>query len=100
VAKKLVIPVFASEAEDVAWHEAHWKEIEDEMVRQMKAGTAIVVGKGEPMPNRSGLSPVCIRLSRRDIEKARKLAAEEGMGYQTYIRMLLHHALLRKSAHR
>jgi hypothetical protein len=74
MSKKLVIPVFASEAEDVAWHEKHWSEVQDEISRQIKAGTAIVVGKGEPIPNRSNLSPVCIRLPKRDIAIARRKA--------------------------
>lgn len=47
--KKLVIPKFSSEAEDAAWHDAHKAELEDEFIRQMKAGTAIVARKGEPL---------------------------------------------------
>ena len=94
--KKLVIPVFASEAEDVAWHEKHWSEIEDEMVRQMKAGTAIIVGKGEPVPN-PDLPSVSIRLHKREMETARRLAAKEGIGFRTDLHALLHEALRRKA---
>jgi hypothetical protein len=100
MSKKLVIPVFSSEAEDAAWHDAHRNEIEDEFIRQVKAGTAIVLGKGEPTPNRSESSPVCISLSRRDVEIAHKLAAEEGVGYQTYLQAVLHQALRQKASRR
>lgn len=98
MSKKLVIPKFRSEAEDAAWHDQHMEELQDEISRQIKAGTAILVRANQPNP--SELSQVCIRLSKSDLDAARRLAAEEGIGYQPYIRSLLHKALRREASRR
>jgi len=39
------------------------------------------------------LLPVTIRLASEDIATARQLADDKGIGYQTYIKLLLHDAL-------
>jgi predicted DNA binding CopG/RHH family protein len=93
--KRLIIPSFSSEAEDAEWHQKHKREIETEFLRQVREGTTFRRPQRNP-----ALRPVTIRLSAQDLEFARKLAAEEGVGYQTYIRMLLHQALRRKAARR
>ena len=98
MAKKLVIPSFPSEAEDAVWHDSHKRQIEQEFVRRMKAGTVIVRRrKKKHVTSRADLLPVCIHLSTGDIETARKLATQKGIGYQTYIRMLLKEALRHKA---
>ena len=98
MAKKLVIPSFSSEAEDAVWHDSHKRQIEQEFVRRMKAGTVIVRRrKNRPVRNQADLLPVRIRLSKGDIETARRLAAQKGIGYQTYIRMVLKEALQLKA---
>ena len=80
MAKKLVIPGFSSEAEDAVWHDGHKRQIEEEFVRRMKAGTVIVRRrKNKHVRKQADLSPVCIRLSKGDIETARKLAAQKGI---------------------
>ena len=40
--------------------------------------------------------PVSIRLPAADIAKAKTIAERKGVGYQTYIKMLLHEALARE----
>jgi hypothetical protein len=99
MAKKLVIPRFSSETEDAAWHDSHKREIEQEFIRRMKAGTVIVPRRRnkQPVINETDLLPVRIRLSKGDIETARQLAAREGIGYQTYIRMVLREVLRLKA---
>jgi len=97
MAKKLVIPGFSSEAEDAVWHDGHKRQIEEEFVRRMKAGTVIVRQRKKKHVSRADLLPVCIHLSTGDIETARRLAAQKGIGYQTYIRMLLREALRLKA---
>ena len=42
---------------------------------------------------KSLLLPVTIRLPDQDIATARELAERKGVGYQTYIKLLLHDAL-------
>ena len=53
MSKKLVIPTFASEAEDAAWHDRHKKEIDREIVRRMKAGTVILKRKKRELSARN-----------------------------------------------
>jgi predicted DNA binding CopG/RHH family protein len=42
--------------------------------------------------------PVTLRIPKGDLEIARRLAAEKGLGYQTYIKMLLREALAKNAA--
>jgi predicted DNA binding CopG/RHH family protein len=91
MAKTLVIPSFAPEAEEAGWYQAHKQEVEKEFMRAWKEGkTFRASSRGR------NLKPVTIRLSEDDIDAARKQASERGMGYQTYIRTVLHQALRRK----
>jgi len=41
--------------------------------------------------------PVTLRLPAIDIDVARAMAAQKGIGYQTYVKMVLHEALRRES---
>lgn len=41
--------------------------------------------------------PVTLRIPKADLETARRLAAEKGLGYQTYIKMLLREALAKNA---
>jgi predicted DNA binding CopG/RHH family protein len=45
---------------------------------------------------RARTRPVTLRLAAADIDAARTLAAQKGMGYQTCVKMLLHEALRRE----
>ena len=76
------------------------------MARSAPAETG--VGCGTPLPGRLcvelrqvaariRLRPVTIRLPAEDLDAARGLAAQKGIGYQTYIRMLLREALRREA---
>jgi predicted DNA binding CopG/RHH family protein len=95
MAKRLIIPSFSSEAEDAKWHQKHKRDIEREFLRQMREGTTFRRPRGSPV-----LRPITIRLSLQDIESARKQACERGVGYQTYIRMVLHQALGQNTSRR
>jgi len=95
--KELVIPKFASEKEDAQWHDRHRRQLEEAFLERLKAGEGLTL---KQVLARAKLRPVTIRLANRDIETARKLAARKGIGYQTYIKMLLHEALHRESNRR
>ena len=65
-----------------------------------QAKTAGKIGKGtvarvaRERASHSGASPtITIRLAEEDLTRARTLAAEKGLRYQTYLKMLLHQAL-------
>jgi hypothetical protein len=96
----LVIPAFQSEAEEAKW----WFENENLIAKEFeKAASEGRLGRGgirrlfaekgiafkEPKPTPT----TTIRLDPEDIAKAREQAAERGLRYQTYLKMLIREAL-------
>jgi predicted DNA binding CopG/RHH family protein len=93
--KQVVIPKFSSEAEEAAWWDTHRPEIEAEIRNRIKTKPLTLdnlVRGAKPS------QPVTLRVSQEDLERARRLAARRGLGYQTYIKMLLRNALGEESA--
>jgi len=96
----LKIPKFATEAEEAKW----WHENEDlifkEFQRAAKEGRLgrggakrLFAEKGIPFKEPKPTPTTTIRLDPGDIAKARVQAAERGLRYQTYLKMILHEAL-------
>jgi hypothetical protein len=96
------VPKFATEAEEAKW----WYENEDMIFKEFqKAAKAGTLGRGGarrlfaergipfPEPQSQPLPTTTIRLDPVDIAKARVLAAERGLRYQTYLKMIIHEAL-------
>ncbi len=81
---------FANEAEEAAWWESHEDELADEFEKATQEGR---VGFGT-VAKRMALPTTTIRLAPEDIALARKQAEERGLRYQTYLKMILHGALL------
>jgi predicted DNA binding CopG/RHH family protein len=80
---------FANEAEEAAWWESH----EDGLLEDFKKATAEGrVGVGT-LAKRAALPSTTIRLDPVDIAAARVQAAERGLRYQTYLKMIIHEAL-------
>lgn len=80
---------FASEAEEAAW----WKAKENALLEDFKKAAADgSVGVGT-VARRAALPTTTIRLDPDDITKAREQAAERGLRYQTYLKMIIHEAL-------
>ena len=95
--KELVIPAFRSEAEEAAWWDAHRRQVEAEIRSRMKTGETTTLAEVlEKAKRKRLLQPVTIRLATDDVDAARSLAADKGIGYQTYIRTLLSEALRRE----
>ena len=89
--KQVVVPKFSSEAEEAAWWDANRSGVEAEIRRRMKQRRPLTLSN---LPQRSQPSqPVTLRIPKEDLETARRLAARKGVGYQTYIKMLLREAL-------
>lgn len=80
---------FASEAEEAAWWKAHEGDLAAEFE---KAGAEGRLGFGTAV-KRAALPSTTIRLDPEDIAKARVQAAERGLRYQTYLKMIIHEAL-------
>lgn len=80
---------FANEAEEAAWWESNEDALADEFEKATKEGR---VGIGT-IAKRAALPSTTIRLDPDDIAKARVQAAERGLRYQTYLKMIIHEAL-------
>jgi len=77
-------PEFRSEADEAKWWDRHRELIADLLLKHGRRGAV-------PTKN------ISVRLPVTDIERARKLAAKRGVGYQTLIKTLLHEALKKES---
>ncbi len=93
--KQAVIPKFTSEAEEAAWWDAHRSEIEAEIRQRMKQKRPLTLGS--LLQGEKPSQPVTLRIPTEDLEAARRLAARKGLGYQTYIKMLLREALAKNA---
>jgi predicted DNA binding CopG/RHH family protein len=92
--EKRTIPDFKSEAEEAEWWDTH----EEESIQAFEQAAAEGrLGRGTTA-RRAGLPTTTIRLDPADIELARKLAEKKGLKYQTYLKMLIHEALLENEA--
>jgi predicted DNA binding CopG/RHH family protein len=92
--KKLIVPRFTSEAEDASWHNRHRRKLESAVAQRIQEGSTLTMQQAAA---RARTQPITIRLAMQDMDKARSLAAQKGIGYQTYIKMLLHEALRREA---
>jgi len=80
---------FANEAEEAAWWESNEDALADEFEKATAEGR---VGIGT-VSKRAAIPSTTIRLDPDDIAKARVQAAERGLRYQTYLKMIIHEAL-------
>jgi predicted DNA binding CopG/RHH family protein len=87
------VPRFESEAAEALWWDENKRMIEVDLLQAMRDGTA-QRGTAQRLVKESRESKnITIRMPLRDIERARLLAEKKGIGYQTYMKMLLHEAL-------
>lgn len=105
------LPGFKSEAEEAAW----WAEHQDDF--EQYASKARIVEDRRPLHERLALPPkedalgaarkasekfappstaISLRLVPDDLMLAKDLAAKKGMRYQTYLKRLIHDALIRE----
>jgi predicted DNA binding CopG/RHH family protein len=89
--KQVVIPKFSSEAKEAAWWDAHRSEIESEIRQRVKQKQPLTLAN--LLAGAKLSQPITLRIPKEDLETARRLAAKKGLGYQTYIKMLLREAL-------
>jgi hypothetical protein len=96
----LVVPAFATEAEEARWWYENQEIIDQEFVKaaaegRLKRGGVqrLLAERGIPFQQPQPLPTTTIRLDPEDIAKARIQAAERGLRYQTYLKMIIHEAL-------
>jgi predicted DNA binding CopG/RHH family protein len=90
---KTVLPDFKTEAEEAKWWFDHQEEILDDFERAAEDGT-LLTGEAAKV---KALPTTTIRLDPADIELARKQAEKKGLKYQTYLKMVIHEALLKNA---
>ncbi len=99
--KRLVIPQFENESEEAGWWEANRSAVEEDLRTAMRAGkTVSLQDVMAGARSKKDLVPVTIRLASEDLATARELADDTGIGYQTYIKILLHQALQQAASSR
>jgi predicted DNA binding CopG/RHH family protein len=89
--ENLVRPEFTSEAEEAKWWFDNQDALDREFAQAAEEGRLGVWTAAKRM----GIPTTTIRLDPADIELARKQAEKRGLKYQTYLKMLLHEALLK-----
>lgn len=95
-AERPKVPKFKTEAEEAEWWDARMDMVGEELLKAMKDGTARR-GTAQLLVKEARLSRnITIRMPISDIERAQKLAEKKGIGYQTYMKMLLREALDRE----
>lgn len=93
--KPRVIPKFSSEAQEAAWWDAHRSEIEAEIRQRIREKRPVTLGN--LLRGAKPSQPVTLRIPQEDLETARRLASRKGLGYQTYIKLLLRDALMKNA---
>ncbi|MBI3645974.1 MAG: hypothetical protein HY233_08435 [Acidobacteriales bacterium] len=94
------MPKFKTEAEEAQWWYDNRHQLEDALVNAMDNGT-IRRGTAKQLTSRARASRnVTIRMAETDLDLARKQAEEKGLPYQTYIKSVLHEALVKRERHR
>lgn len=94
------LPKFANEDEEAKWWYENRELISDEFQKAANEGRLkrggvrrLFAERGIPFPEPKPTPTTTIRLDPEDIAKARVQAAEKGLRYQTYLKMIIHEAL-------
>lgn len=103
----LKIPKFATEAEEAKWWFENDEKIFAEFEKAAKEGRLRMGGirrlfaeEGIPFKEPKLTPTTTIRLDPDDIALARKQAEKRGLRYQTYLKMIIHEALLKAESAR
>jgi len=96
----LKVPRFETEAEEAKWWYDNRELVSEEFHKAAKEGrlrrggvARLLAERGLPIPQPQPLPSTTIRLDPEDIAIARVQAAERGLRYQTYLKMIIHEAL-------
>lgn len=96
------LPKFANEDEEAKWWYENQELIASEFQKaakedRLKQGGVrrLFAERGIPFPQPKSTPTTTIRLDTEDIAKARVQAAERGLRYQTYLKMIIHEALVK-----
>lgn len=96
-AERPKVPKFATEAEEAKWWDDNQEMVERNLLEAMADGTAQRGTAQRLLQEARESKNITIRMPLAEIERARALADKKGIGYQTYMKMLLREALDRES---
>ena len=83
---------------DPNWYYEHRNELDTQAAEQIRSGKAKPLTKQmieARLKASKQTKPVTLRLATGDIELAKSQAEKKGLGYQTYLKLLIHQALTR-----
>ena len=96
--KRIVVPKFKTEAEEAQWWYDNRDKVENALINAMDNGT-IRRGTAQRLTSEARASRnVTIRMAEADLDLARRQAEKKGLPYQTYIKSVLHEALVKREA--
>jgi predicted DNA binding CopG/RHH family protein len=98
-AQRRVIPTFTSEAEEAEWWYKNRRTLDADFQKSARRGTLKVLDRKTlvaRLARSKAAKVVSIRLPEADLEMARGQAAALGLPYQTYIKSILHQALVQR----
>jgi len=95
-AQRPKVPKFKTEKEEAEWWDAHMEMVGEELLKAIEDGTARRGTAQRLVKEARASRNITIRIAISDIERARKLAEKKGIGYQTYMKMLLREGLDRE----
>ncbi len=98
--ERIAVPKFKTEAEEAQWWFDNREKVEDALIKAMDSGS---IRRGTPQRSASEARlsrNVTIRIVEADLDLARKQAEEKGLPYQTYIKSVLHEALVKREKRR
>jgi predicted DNA binding CopG/RHH family protein len=96
MAEILKTPEFQSAEEEALWWDANQATVEEMFTKAAAEGTL----RRGTLVRRGNTPTTTIRLAPDDIELAKQQAAERGLKYQTYLKMIIHRALRQEMASR
>jgi predicted DNA binding CopG/RHH family protein len=95
-ADRVKVPKFRTESEEAKWWDDHKGMVEENLIQAMQDGT-VQHGTARRLAREARLTRnVTIRMAEADLDLARKQAEEKGLPYQTYIKSVLHEALVKR----
>jgi predicted DNA binding CopG/RHH family protein len=98
--ERIVVPKFKTEADEAQWWYENRERVEDALINAMDKGT-IRRGTAQRLTSEARASRnITIRMAEADLNLARKQAEEKGLPYQTYIKSVLHEALVKRERRR
>ena len=98
--ERIVVPKFKTEAEEARWWYDNRDKVEGALSNAMDNGT-IRRTTAQRLTSKAGSSRnITIRMAEADLDLARKQAEERGLPYQTYVKSVLHEALVKRERRR